>query len=134
MDEEEIEAAEQELMRLEHDWMTAMQRRDSVALNRLMAEDFILTSVFRGVMFTKWTFIRHTLRSLAVESFEFHEERVVAAGDVAMVDTTLTQKATQNGEPWNLRALLTDVWVQRDGRWQVVIRYTRLPTEYLDSR
>jgi ketosteroid isomerase-like protein len=60
---------------------------------------------------------------IAGTSFVWEELRVRSFGDVAIVHGRSRQQATVNGQDWSGVFLTTDVWVLRDGRWQVVSRH-----------
>jgi ketosteroid isomerase-like protein len=48
---------------------------------------------------------------------------VDAAGDVVVAHGRVNQRATAEGREWHGTFLVTDVWVRRDGRWQLVARH-----------
>jgi ketosteroid isomerase-like protein len=48
-------------------------------------------------------------------------------GDTAIVNSLYHQNATARGQDWSGYFLITDVWVKRGGRWQVVTRHASRP-------
>ena len=106
---------------LEREWMVAWLARDRDTCARILADDFLLTSA-RGVLMTKAEWLA-ALDSIVGESFQWEEIRVRPFGDVAVVHCRTRQRASVAGHDWSGRFLLTDVWVHRDGRWQVVSRH-----------
>ena len=106
---------------LEREWMNAWLARDRDTCARILADDFLLTSA-RGVLMTKAEWLA-ALDSIVGESFQWEEIRVRPFGDVAVVHCRTRQRASVAGHDWSGRFLLTDVWVRRDGRWQVASRH-----------
>lgn len=120
----EVEAAESA-------WAVAMRDRDSLALERLLAPEFVVEAAAPGrpadqAPRTRW--LDNTLHRLRLDSVAIRPVRVTVhppRGDSATAELWLWWKpfrvATDNR--------LEDTWVRRDGRWQVtrrIIRETRL--------
>ena len=125
------EAAEKALLALERKWMGALQQRDASALSQLVSEDFTLVSprlvVAAG---DREKYFQHAMRDLSLTSYDFEGLTVRLYGRTAVVSGRLRQSATAAGEDWGGNYLFTDVWVSRDGAWQVVSRHTSmLPPE-----
>ena len=116
----------QTLVDLQHEWMDAWRRDDRARLEEILAPEFTLTSARtdRLVDRIEWLRLLHTTRS---ESFEYSDFLVHVFGDAAVVKSRLTQVATVGGQPWNATFMVTDVWIRRDGRWQVVARHSSTP-------
>jgi ketosteroid isomerase-like protein len=106
---------------LEREWMNGWLARDRDTCARILGDDFLLTSA-RGVLMTKTEWLA-ALDSIVGESFQWEEIRVRPFGDLAVVHCRTKQRASVAGHDWSGRFLLTDVWVRRDGRWQVVSRH-----------
>lgn len=122
------EAAEKALLALEQKWMGALQLRDASALSQLISEDFTLATprlvVNPG---DREKYFQHAMRDLSLTSYEFENLTVRLYGRTAVVSGRLRQSASVAGEDWGGDYLFTDVWVSRDGVWQVVSRHTSLP-------
>ncbi len=55
---------------------------------------------------------------------QFPDLRVHVYGDAALVTSrSLRPGATFRGRDWSSENYLTDVWVRREGRWQLVRRH-----------
>ena len=116
------------LARLEHEWMEAVRRQDLAACEPIVAQDFRMwpgdLSNLEGTSREQWfANARHWLP----ESFSVDLLQVHVYGDVAVVQSRWTQRATVQGRELNGTWPLTDIWVRRDGRWQVTVRYTYRP-------
>jgi ketosteroid isomerase-like protein len=121
------EASEKALVALERKWMGALQLRDASALSQLVSDDFTLVSprlvVAAG---ERDKYFQHAMRDLSLTSYEFEGVTVRLYGRTAVVSGRLRQSASLGGEDWGGAYLFTDVWVSRDGTWQVVSRHTSL--------
>ena len=120
-------ATNQELTKLEHAWMEAIQRKDTAALERILAPEYTYTASGQG----RWT-RQGWLETVAIydiHRFEFVEIDVRVYGDAAVVLSHYRQDGSVGGAPRSGEFLLTDVWVRRDGTWQVVARSSILMPE-----
>lgn len=116
--------AEQELIGLSTELMKAVERQDRAALERLVSDDFLLESPGdAGESVRKVTWIENAV-GMKWENFEFHNFRVRVYGDTAVVTFLLDFKVmTEAGMPIGSDAQITDVWVKRDGQWQIAARH-----------
>ena len=119
--------SEQELSSLENEMMEAFKRGDKATLERLLAEEFILTSATsKGELLNKRQYIGG-LQAIRVESFRFHDFTFRFFGDAAIINCRIDWKSTWNGRDWSADFLMTDVWIKRHGRWQIVTRHSSYP-------
>ena len=118
------DTSEQELIRLEHDWMRAVQERDMEFLDDLLGEEFTLTTGRPGVEIRQrqeWLDI--TRERYVLDAFRFESLDVHVYTDAAMVRSRYTQRGQMDDQDRNQTFLMTDVFVRRDGRWQAVTRH-----------
>jgi ketosteroid isomerase-like protein len=117
--------------RLEHVWMNAVKNRDLATLETILAPEFHLTIAVAGQPLwegTRESYLEKCRGWYVIHSFEFHEVRPLVHGDIAVVTSRYSQKATLGGtQDRSGEFLLTDVWRKRDGRWQVAVRYSSRP-------
>jgi ketosteroid isomerase-like protein len=109
-----------DLAALERQWMEAVKLNDFAALEQILGDEYVYTATGQG----RWS-RQGWLDTVAVydlHSIEYTELDVREYGDVAVVIASANLSATVAGEPRNGTVLLTDTWVRRDGRWQVVAR------------
>jgi len=111
---------ESTITQLERDWTTAIVKRDQPALERLLAVEFNGTSA-TGHTFPK-TAALDDLKSgkYVVESMTLDEISVNVYGDVAVAFTSQNEKSHYAGRDTSGHYIFTDVWANKDGRWQVV--------------
>ena len=117
---------ERALIDLQNEWMAAVQRLDYGRLEEILAPEFTLTSARTDELVDRSVWLR-LLDQVRSESFEYSDFRVQLFGDAAVVKSRLSQVATVGGKSWNATFMLTDVWIRRGGRWQVVARHSSTP-------
>ncbi len=114
--------AAQALIQMERDWSEADVKKDAMALNRILADDW--TGIdFQGTVMTK----AGVLRELNVHSDATETESTVLGamkirifGNTALVSGTETEKSQYKGEDSSGEYIWTDVFVLRKGHWQAV--------------
>jgi ketosteroid isomerase-like protein len=115
---------ERKLARLEHDWLNAVKERDVERLERLLGDEFTLTTGRPGSeVRSRQEYLDVTRDRYVIESFEFEELDVHAYGHVALVRSRYRQTGSIDGQDRNQAFLMTDVFVRRGGRWQAVTRH-----------
>jgi ketosteroid isomerase-like protein len=108
------------LIQLEHDWDAAFHRHDAAFIDRILADEFIVT-YDNGVRADR-TLELELAKSLNenIESSTMDEFIVKEFGNTAVVWFTLRLVGPVNGERVQNDYRFTDVFVLRDGRWQCV--------------
>ena len=121
---------EQEIRRLERQWFESYVRGDRAAFDLIVADDAVMT-YGNGKVGNKSEAIAE-IKAPADASYSLTSDDVQVRlyGDTAIVTGRVTEKGTFNGRSLNSQSRYTDVWVRRNGRWQVVAaQSTRLPQE-----
>ena len=108
------------LIQLEHDWDAAFHRHDAAFIDKVLAEEFIVT-YDNGVRADR-TVELELAKSLNenIESSMLDEFIVKEFGNTAVVWFTLHLVGPINGQRVQNDYRFTDVFVLRDGRWQCV--------------
>ena len=119
-------ANKQEIIVAEREWADAVVRNDAVAANVILADEFRLTGpelqrLSTGRAATKEVWMQ-TLPLIDTKSFDFTDTQVTVFGSVAVAFIHATLDWSIQGRPLPSRYRLTDLWVNRDGRWQVLTR------------
>ncbi len=115
---------QEQLYQMEYDWVGAYESGDLSALDRIFADDFIYT-VNDGTLYDKTDFIALAEQdpieydSVTIESMETRWY-----GSTAVVTGSGTNYWTVDGVVSNDPGVFTNVFVERDGRWQVVVRHS----------
>lgn len=121
----DIEPHKAELVRLESEWTKATMAKDAGALRRLMAPEFELAFVENGqvasVPRAAWL---TNLGRMAISRYETKVESVEIMGSVAIARVTGDWTVSMGGPARSRLFRLRDTWVRRDGRWQVVQRFS----------
>jgi ketosteroid isomerase-like protein len=104
------------LLRLNDDYINAVQTSDVVRFGAILAEDF-LCSLPDGSLLDRAQFLEHTARPAKTIDLQAHDVNVRLLGDIAIVHgrTSYTLPGGQTGS-----GRYTDVWARRDGRWLAV--------------
>lgn len=102
-------------------WADAIYRRDVAAADRILGAEYALMAQGLGELpRDKWL---ASLPDYIVHAYEFTDVRVHVYGETAVMRSRYKQSATVFGTDRSGEMLVTDVWVKRDGRWQVVARH-----------
>lgn len=113
---------EETIRRRAQEWMEVTKRRDAEALEQVLADEFVLVAA-RGVI-DKAAWLRATMQEVEVRAFRYEDPQVRVYGEVAVMLTSWHQEAKMDGKEWSGDFRITDTWVWRDGRWQVVLRHS----------
>ena len=118
---------EQEIKKLAHDWLDAARRRDRETLDRILADDFLISGWQpEGRLADKQFYIEDCMRPVDIQegSYKYDRWRVRRYGDTAVVNCLLDIHAIVEGHRWGGEVLITDVWVRERDTWRVVTRHT----------
>ena len=110
---------------LEQVWADAVRTKDSAALERVVAEDFTLTSADTSsppVARAMW--MENTLHNLRVDSVRISPANVVTQGDTAIARLNFFWAGQfKTMPPFRDSTELTDTWVRNGGEWRVHKRF-----------
>jgi ketosteroid isomerase-like protein len=105
---------------LERSWVAAIVQKDTGTLDRLLAPEFNGTSP-NGMTYTKEMAIADIKSGVyVVDRMDLDEISVNVYGNTAVAFTTQREKSKSAGEDFSGYYSYTDVWVKKNGRWQVV--------------
>ena len=114
---------------LETNWNDAYKRGDIAAMNSLLANEFIIT-VEDGHTFSKAGYIAQLGGGTTlVELSEMSDLKVRVHGNAAVVTGAYHEKGTIKGKPYEYHDRFTDVWMNIDGRWQVIASHYGIPVQ-----
>lgn len=121
------ENLDQAIRQLVNERDQAVQRGDTAAIDRLYADDYVATSNF-GLVRTKVQVIEDFKSgALKIESVTSDELSVRAHGETAIVTGRMTMKAQDRGRDTSGQNRFTQVYVKRNGRWQIAaLQLTRI--------
>lgn len=119
----------EEELRLLNAAVSEMQvRKDVVAANRLLADDYVFLQADGKVSNKAQNIAVLGDPAFVCESLTTDGVEVRVYGDAAVITGRVVFRATYKGQDGSGEFLYTDVWVKRQGRWQnVVSQATRIP-------
>jgi hypothetical protein len=106
----------------EKEWMQAWIDKDEQKFTEILSDDFVLSSA-RGQFMNKQQWIQAALGPFTCTQFEWKDIKVRIYDSVAVVNSITSQKANVGSEDWSGDFIVTDVWVNKNGNWQVVARH-----------
>ena len=118
------ETAEQELLKLEQEWTNADLKADWATMDRILAEDYVLTDR-DGEVSTKAqceAFMRSGEDKIL--TFVMDDLKVRVYGDAAVVTLRTMIKETYKGEEISDVCRITNTWIKKAGRWQCVATHS----------
>lgn len=119
-----MDEAEQEIRDEQQRWMEAASRKDEPVLDEILGDEYVLISARLGFVDREgWLAMGPDYN---IEEFEYVESDINVYGAAAASNSRYRQKATFKGQDLSAVFYLTDVWVKRDGRWQVVTRHSSI--------
>jgi ketosteroid isomerase-like protein len=122
----ERNTAAPKVLALEKKWNDVYKRSDIAAMDALLADDFIIT-VEDGSTFSKPGYIAHNGDSAVhVTTSDMSDLQVRMHGNTAVVTGAYHEKGTEKGKPYEYRDRFTDVWMNINGKWQVIVSHYSL--------
>ncbi len=113
-----------ELRAASSDLAAIIERRDVAAAERILGAEYALRAPGIGEMpRAQWL---AALPEYVVHSSELNDVRIDVYGETGLMRSRYKQHATVFGKDRSGELLMTDVWVKRDGRWQIVARHTSM--------
>src|SRR4030095_9761608 len=123
---------EKEIWKLEEALTHTEMRGDVQALDRIYADDIMVTAPI-GICVDKpavMTEIRSAAEKAVVGRYDKDDLRVRAFGDTAVSSYRMSAEATFEGVEIKRQLCITNVWMKRNGDWQIVARHTAsLPSD-----
>ena len=110
-----------ELVGLSNELVRAVQERDAARLDTMLAREFTLLGAAGEL--DREELIAAAAGRYAIEDFGYEEIDPEVYGDTAVVVSRYRQTATLDGRDVSARLHVTDVWIRRDARWQIVRRH-----------
>ena len=125
------DSAQTEIQQLTNEWNAAIIHPDSVKLDKILAPGYSLNGVVN-----RSVWMANTLHYLTTDTLEILGAlNITFYGQAAKSEATYYWKAAYapgaiHSGPSKINAefLITDIWIKRDGHWQVLIRMS-LPSK-----
>lgn len=104
----------------------AVSKADIRALDGLLLPAVVFTTATGRVMDKKAVLAMLASPDTRYESVESDQVKRAITGDLAIETGRVRVRGIRNGKPVNETQWYTDVWVRRDGRWQLAAEHTSL--------
>ena len=121
---------EHEAVSREHEWAAAGLKKDLKTLEGLLGAEFTLTTAAGEMSRAAW--MQH-VSLWSHKAWEVKNIRAQAYGDVALVTGRLHWHVIKDkpdprtgSKDVDQDFTISDLWVRRDGRWQVVARHSTI--------
>jgi ketosteroid isomerase-like protein len=111
---------EDAVRRMESEWGEAFERKDLATLDRLMADEYILTDPLGNVRSKAESLAAIQTNEVNFESTESDDVKVRINGDTAVVTGRSTFRGRYKGWSMSGQYQYTDVLVKRHGAWKAV--------------
>ena len=115
---------EQEVIALEEELRQAEMAVDRTALDAFFADEVMVTAPI-GIVVDKAAVMNEVDRASKAKIEEFNKDdiKVRIFGDTVVTSYRLTAKAVHEGVKIDQTFRMSNVWLKRGGRWQVVARH-----------
>ena len=111
------EDTQQVITQLEREWVAAILAKDTAAIDRLLAADFVGTT--NDQKYFKADAIAD-VQTGTHESLELNDIEVRAFGNTAIATMSQNEKSRHAKEDFSGKYLFTNVWVKTGGEWRAV--------------
>lgn len=119
-------AVEEQLYQMENEWVAANEAGDGNVLDRLFADDFIYT-IDDGTLYGKDAFVALAEADAgSVDSIRIHsmETRWYTDNTAVVTGIGVDYWTDEDGTDQRASFQFTNVFVERDGNWQVVVGHS----------
>jgi CubicO group peptidase (beta-lactamase class C family) len=121
--EKPLTQAEQEVRKLEREWLDAYEKRDAEAMDRIVADDFKLT-FSDGRVQTKADILAQikSMQNSGQPPSKLSTEDVQSRveGETVILNGRYIQQMERDGQTRTMQMLYNDTYAKRQGRWQVI--------------
>lgn len=117
---------DREILKLEEELTQAEQRLDVQTLDRVYADDIMVTAPI-GICVDKpavMNEVRSAAEKAVIGRYDKDDLKVRAFGDTAVSSYRMAAEATFDGKEIKRLLCITNVWLKRNDAWQIVARHT----------
>jgi ketosteroid isomerase-like protein len=112
---------EEELLKVEKEFLDAIAKNDLEAIERFVTDDWIIINADGGIIDRERFLGVIKSGALTHEMMESEDIRVRVYGDSAVVTALTRSKGKFMGQEFTTHERSTDVFVRRDGQWRCVL-------------
>ena len=117
---------EQKIFRLEEELAQNEMRLDVAALDAIYADDIMVTAPI-GIVVDKMavmTEVRQAAEKSTIQTYDKENLKLRVYGETAVTSYRMTVNGKFENIEINRQLQITNVWMKRNGRWQIVARHT----------
>ena len=120
-----------ELIALSDELVAAVSRHDRRRLDELLAAEFSLDGAV-GQM-DRDAFLEAASGPYEIDEWAYEEIDPEIYGDTAVLVSRYRQTARLDGRDLSHAMHVTDIWVRREGRWQIVRRHATIAADPVEG-
>jgi hypothetical protein len=105
---------------LEDRLLLAMRLHDTAVLDELLADELLFTDHLGRVVTKEWDLAEHRSGRMTIDVLIPSERVIRSFPPAVVVSVRLTIGGTYDGARFDGDLRFTRLWMERDGRWQVV--------------
>ncbi len=113
-----------ELIALSNELVQAVHEHDLDRLEQLLADEFTLNGAAGEL--DRAAFLEAAAGPYEIDDWAYEEIDPELYGDTAVVVSRYRQNGRLEGRDLSHRLNVTDVWIRREGRWQIVRRHATI--------
>lgn len=117
------ENIEQLLSKMEQDWVDALLKGDATFHESILADDYVGVGPDGRIVGKSQSVDEVRSGAFKTESMTINEVKVRPFGDVAVVTYGQSEKSQLQGKDTSGRSLWTDIFVKRNGKWQIAANH-----------
>lgn len=117
---------EQQIRKIEQDWINAIVKRDGAFLTKLEANGFTFTDPDGGVLDKAGDIKNTTTGDTVFDEIKIDSLKVRFYGDTAIVNGLGTVKAHAKDEDFSGQCSWTDVFAKQNGQWKAVAAHVTM--------
>lgn len=121
---QQAKTTEATLVQLHKEWAQARREGDVAFLEDFYAPEFRIHALNGSVVTRAADIAAFAGRHIRPEIIDNQEMQVTDYGDTAVVTGIEHVRGTAYGQPGEFRLRFTNVFVRRDGKWQLVLHHT----------
>ncbi len=116
-----------ELVELSNELVAAVHAHDRARLDQLLGEEFTLNGAAGAL--DRQAFLEAASGPYEIDNWAYEEIDPELYGDTAVVVSRYRQSGRLEGRDLSHRMHVTDIWVRRDGHWQIVRRHATIAND-----
>jgi len=106
----------EQLMKLNEDYISAVQYSDVKRFNEILSEDF-LCSMPDATLLDRKAFLDYTAKPVMIRNLQAYDVKIRLMGDFAIIHAATSYTAVDGT---TAGGRYTDVWARRNGKWLAV--------------